>query len=189
MYKLMQTRYVLIERGEGFKNTYTTLRVAEHALAAGTIESYRAVTKAQIKSLGCREYKEEHYFRHLQEEEFYAAHHERCCKATIVSGGIGSSEMLAEVEGLDRLHSIYACNIEGRRTWYPETACVYYKEGETVDVVLKVFPGGVLFVCGVTPGYFDSVRWESIKDQSLAFRCDVAGNSVTGLFKQYKNRP
>lgn len=181
----MRTKYVLIERGEGFKNTYTTKRVAEHALQAGTVQSYRPVTLAEIKKLNAYEYREEHYFRHVEENEFRKAHDGRRCKATIVSGG-PRSEMLAKVEGLPWLQPIYACNIEGKKTWYPETACVYYETGQVVDVELKVFSGFQLFVCGLTPGILDEEHWNRIKNQDLAFRCNEKGEAVTGLFKQSK---
>lgn len=179
----MKTKYVLIERGEGFKNTYTTLKVAKHALQAGTVQSFRPVTLKEIKALRAHEYRERDYFRHVEEEEFYKAHNGRRCKATIVDGGKGCSEMLAKVEGLGWLQPIYACNIAGNKTWYPETACVYYETGQVVDVELKVFHGFKLFVCGITQGTLDVEHWDRIKDQSLAFRCDDKGNAITGLFK------
>jgi hypothetical protein len=182
----MRTKYVLIERGEGFKNTYTSLKVATHAMSIGAIESFRPVTLSEIKALRANEYREKDYFRHIEEDAFFKAHNGRRCKATIVSGGIGSSEMLAQVEGLVWLQPIYACNIAGKRTWYPETACVYYEPGEVVDVELKVFSGFQLFVCGITPGHFDAKHWDLIKDKGLAFRCDEEGNAVTGLFAQSK---
>lgn len=79
---------------------------------------------------------------------------------------------------------IYSCNIKGRKTWYPETACVYYEDGQQIKVTLS-FHGrcSPIFVCGVTPGHFDSEGWDRIKDQKLAFRCDDEGNAVTGLFE------
>jgi hypothetical protein len=178
----MRTKYVLIDRGEGFKNTYTTLKVAMHAMSVGAIHSFRPVTLSEIKALRANEYKEEDYFRHIEQDEFYKAHNGRRCKATIISGGVGSCEMLAQVEGLDYLQKIYACNIVGKRTWYPETACVYYKSGEIVDVELKVCGGFNLFVCGITPGHLDTEHWDRIKDEKLAFRCNELGETVTGLF-------
>lgn len=54
----MKTKFVLIERGEGFKNTYTTERVAIDALKRGSIQSYRPVTLKEIKSLRANEYRE-----------------------------------------------------------------------------------------------------------------------------------
>jgi hypothetical protein len=178
----MRTKYVLIERGEGFKNTYTTRKVAEHGLAAGTIQSFRPVTKAEIKTLNAHHYKENDYFRHIAEADFIKEHNERKCKATIISN-VTRGEMLVKVEGLDHLQVIYACNIKGAKTWYPETACVYYKKGEVVDVELKVYHDFKVFVCGLTPGHLDTEHWERIKDEPLAFRCDENGKAITGLFK------
>lgn len=180
----MRTKYVQIERGEGFKNTYTTLAVAKDATARGTVQSYSPVTLKQIKERRLYEYREADYFRHIAEEEFMKAHNGRRCKARIVSGGKGSTEMLAQVEGLDWLQPIYACNIVGKRTWYPETACVYYNKGETVDVELDVFHGFKLFVKGITPGHFDEQRWNSLDQSRLAFKCDEHGNAINGLFAE-----
>lgn len=182
----MRTKYVLIERGKGFKNTYTTVRVAEDAIKRGLVQSYAPVTLKQIRELRANEYREADYFRHVAEDDFIKAHDGRRCKATIISGGRGSTEMLTKVEGLDWLQPIYACNIQGKRTWYPETACVYYETGQIVDVELKVFAGGKLFVNGLTPGHLDVEHWDRIKDQNLAFRCDEEGNAVTGLFATEK---
>jgi len=74
---------------------------------------------------------------------------------------------------------IYACNIKGKRTWYPETACVHYAPGEIVQV--EVDDNG--FVLGLTPGIFDRAKWETLDHERLAFRCDETGKLVTGLFK------
>lgn len=179
----MRTKYVLIERGEGFKNTYTTLRVAEHALKAGTIQSYKPITLKQIKELRANEYREEHYFRHIAEEEFYKKYHGKRFQAKVIDGG-PRCEMLVSIIGAEELHlqTIYACNIQGKKTWYPETACVYYNTGDVVDVEIQVTHGFERFVIGLTPGILDEEHWNRIKDQSLAFRCDENGNAVTGLF-------
>jgi hypothetical protein len=177
----MRIKYVKIERGEGFKNTYTTLKVAEHALKAGTVQSYKPVTLKQIKAERLNEYREDHYFRHVAEDAFQAAYHDKTFKATVIYWS--GSEGLVKIEGVDlMLQTIYACNIKGAKTWYPETACVSYTKGQAIDVTLKVFTGGVLFVCGNTPGILDQERWDRIKDTNLAFRCDDNGVALNGLF-------
>lgn len=177
----MRPKYVLIERGEGFKNTYTTERVALDAIGRGTIESYKPVTLKEIKALGANEYKEEHYFRHVASDDFIKEFNGRQFKATVVSWS--GSEGLVKIHGTDlMLQTIYACNIEGKRTWFPETACVFYTEGQEIQVELKVFSDFKLFVCGLTPGYFDSEKWERLDKTRLAFKCDENGNAINGLF-------
>lgn len=180
----MKTKYVLVECGEGFKNTYTTERVALDAVARGTISSYRPVTLREIKELCANEYREDHYFRHLAEEEFIAKYDGKRFQAKVLDGG-NLTEMLVSIIGAEELHlqTVYACNIQGRKTWYSETACVYYETGQVVEVELKAFSGFKLFVNGTTPGILDEERWNRIKNQDLAFRCDENGNAVTGLFK------
>jgi len=180
----MRTKYVQIERGEGFKNTYTTLKVAEDGIQRGTIQSYQPVTLKQIKELRLHHYYEEDYFRHIAENEFVAKYDGKRFQAKVIDGG-PQCQMLVSIIGAEELHlqRIYACNINGKKTWYPETACVYYETGQIVDVELKVFTGFQLFVNGLTPGHLDEAHWNRIKDQSLAFRCDEAGNAITGLFK------
>lgn len=178
----MRTKYVLIERGEGFKNTYTTERVAKDAMRRGLVHSYTPVTLKQIKALGANEYREEHYFRHVQSDDFIKQYNGVKCTGRIVAWS--GTEGLIELDMPDlMLQTLYACNIKGAKTWYPETACVSYSVGQVVDVELKVFHDFQLFVCGLTPGILDVEHWNKIKDQSLAFRCDENGNAVTGLFK------
>ena len=93
------------------------------------------------------------------------------------------SEGLVKIHGTDlMLQTIYACNINGKKTWYPKTACVYYTEGQEVDVELKVFSNFKLFVNGLTPGHFDSERWNSLDQSRLAFKCDENGKAINGLF-------
>lgn len=173
----MKTKYVLIERGEGFKNTYTTERVAKHAIEHGTAQSYKPVTLKQIKELKANEYKEEHYFEHLAEDEFRTKYNNKQFKATVVSWS--GTEGLVKIQGTDlMLQTIYACNIAGKKTWYQETACVSYTEGQEVDVSLSVFNNFKLFVNGLTPGILDEERWNRIKDTRLAFKCDENGNVI-----------
>lgn len=180
----MRTKFVRIERGEGFKNTYTTLKVAEDGMQRGTIQSYSPISLKQIKEGRLHYYREEDYFRNIAEDEFTAKYNGKKFKAKVIDGG-ARCEMLVSIIGAEELHlqRIYACNISGKKTWYPETACVYYETGQIVDVELKVFSGFQVFVNGLTPGHLDEAHWNRIKDQSLAFRCDTDGNAITGLFK------
>jgi hypothetical protein len=178
----MRTKYVLIERGEGFKNTYTTLRVAEDAIKRGRVQSYRPVSLKEIKELRANEYREEHYFRHIAEDDFVTQYNGKEFKATVVVWS--GTEGLVKIHGADlMLQTIYACNIAGKRTWYPETACVSYAEGQEVHVRLEVFSGFKLFVIGITPGIFDEARWNSFDKDRLAFKCDENGKAINGFFK------
>lgn len=178
----MRTKYVLIERGEGFKNTYTTLKVAKDAMKRGTVQSYKAITRTEIKKLRANRYREEDYFRHQAEAAFVTAYNDKKFKATIVSWS--GSEGLIKIHDTDlMLQIIYACNINGKKTWYPETACVYYNEGQEVDVSLSVFSGFTLFVNGLTPGHFDAKKWNSLPQDYLAFKCDENGTAINGLFQ------
>lgn len=177
----MRTKYVQIDRGEGFKNTYTTLKVAEDGIRRGTIQSYSHVTLKQIKERHLHHYREEDYFRHVAENAFVDQYNGKRFKATVVSWS--GCEGLVKIHCTDlMLQTIYACNIQGKKTWYPETACVYYTEGQNVDVELVVFSGFKLFVNGLTPGHFDKQRWESLDQSRLAFKCDENGKAINGLF-------
>jgi hypothetical protein len=177
----MRTKYVLIERGEGFKNTYTTEKVALDAIARGTVKSYRPITLKDIKALRANEYRESDYFRHQAEEEFQTTYNDKTFKATVISWS--GTEGLVKIHGADlRPQTIYACNISGKRTWYNEMACVFYTKGQVVDVQLKVFPGPHLIVCGLTPGHFDSEKWNSLDQSRLAFKCNENGEAINGLF-------
>lgn len=177
------TKFVLIERGDGFKNTYTTRRVAAHAIAAGTVESFRPITLKEIKQLRASEYREDHYFRHVAEARMFDDFNDKVFTAVVVyfSGSEGGVRLDGAGAALGML-PLYACNIKGAKTWYPETACVSYAEGQTITVRLKVFNGS-LFVVGLTQGALDTERWSRIDKTALAFRCDDDGKAVTGLFK------
>jgi len=177
----MRTKYVLIERGEGFKNTYTTLKAAEDAVKRGLVKSFKPVTLAEIKANRYHHYREEHYFRHQAENDFEAQYNGKEFKATVISWS--GSEGLVQIHGADlMLQTIYACNIKGKRTWYPETACVYYSEGQVINVRLDVFSGFKLFVIGLTQGTFDEAKWNSLDHSRLAFKCNEAGEAINGLF-------
>lgn len=76
---------------------------------------------------------------------------------------------------------LYACNIPGTRTWYPETACVTHAEGQVIDVELKVSYGCSILVSH-TPGTLDKAKWDALDQSKLAFKCNEAGEPVNGLF-------
>lgn len=86
------------------------------------------------------------------------------------------------IEGLDGcrgFREIYACNIPGKKTWFAETACVFYVEGQIIDFDIK--EGG--FIVPTTPGIFDAEKWNSLDQDRLAFKCDENGKAINGLFK------
>jgi len=82
---------------------------------------------------------------------------------------------------------IYACAIKGRKTWYPETACVYYEENQDIEVELS-FRGRLtdIDVIGLTQGHFDREGWNNLDQDSLAFKCNEQGEAINGLFAQSK---
>lgn len=76
---------------------------------------------------------------------------------------------------------IYACNIKGKKTWYPETACVYYEPGQKITVDVK-WDSHATFVIGITKGILDKDRWDSMDQNKLAFKCNAKGEATNGLF-------
>lgn len=179
----MRTKYVQIERSDGYKRAYTTLRAAEDMVKSGEASGFKPVTLKAIKDECLVHFREKDYFRHKAEDEFVAKYDKKRFKAKVVDGG-PRCEMLVQIIGAEELHlqPLYACNIQGKKTWYPETACVYYKTGQVIDVELKVFHGFTLFVCGLTPGHFDRAHWERLDQSKLAFKCDENGKALNGLF-------
>jgi hypothetical protein len=90
-------------------------------------------------------------------------------------------EGLVHVPAVNATFEIYACNIPGRKTWYPETACVFYERGQSVEIKFDVHLTRT-FVLGVTPGTVDQERWDALDQSRLAFKCDESGQPVNGLF-------
>lgn len=90
-------------------------------------------------------------------------------------------EGFVKIESLDLLIPVYACNIKGKKTWYPETACVFLNKEETVTV--KLIDLGHLS-CEVLGGsiHFDTEKWNSLDRSKLAFKCDENGKATNGLF-------
>jgi hypothetical protein len=72
----------------------------------------------------------------------------------------------------------YACNIPGKKTWFPETACMYFNEDQEIEVIQD--ENG--FILPQTPGIFDEAKWNSLDQSRLAFKCDENGKAITGLF-------
>ncbi len=80
----------------------------------------------------------------------------------------------------DTPYRIAACNIPGKKTWFPHTACVYYERGQTVE--FELVEGCADLVRCLTPGHFDRAKWDALDHKRLAFRCDASGQATTGLF-------
>jgi hypothetical protein len=178
----MKTKFVLVDRGSEHKNTAVTVRVAEDMIACGLIKKYKPVTLAQIKRDRIHIYQEAHYFQHKAHDALHAQYHDKEFTAEVLwfsrSSGKGSVRI---VETKDML-PLYACNISGKKTWFPETACVYYEPKQIIKVKCSVFAGGEVFVNGLTPGIFDADRWNSLDKSRLAFKCDKNGKAINGLF-------
>lgn len=180
----MKTKYVLIDRGEGYKNTAVTTNVAKHMIETGKATNYKPVTFIEIKANRIHIYKEECYWRHINEDALIKKYDGKKFKAKISCFDSGWTKAYVHILDTDlSILPIYACNIVGKKTWYPETACVYYENNQIIEVELKVYSGGKIFVCGLTPGILDEERWNKIKNDSLAFRCNDKGEIITGLFK------
>lgn len=78
--------------------------------------------------------------------------------------------------------TVYACNIKGAKTWYSETACMFLKEGETVEFDL-VDMGDFLTPNKVRSNvYFDAKKWASLDQGKLTFKLDESGEPISGLF-------
>jgi hypothetical protein len=172
-------KYVKLIRSSSYRDAYTTLRAAQALVEAGHATGYEPVTLKRIRAERLWHYTEECVFRHLAEKTLQREFDGKRFNVEVIDWS--GTEGLVNIPGLG-LRTIYACNIKGAKTWYPETACVYYAVGQRVDVVLKVFEGGVVFVCGLTEGTLDEDHWNRIKDKKLAFRCDEQGRAITGLF-------
>lgn len=183
---MSRTKYILIDRGSDFPLIATTPEVIadwDNCIYKAPIVSQRPVTMAEIRK---------HRF-HVFSTEAHLMHRERDARREALfkwAAGVkfGVVRWFDNVRGEGMIdcdgHTlpIYACNIKGRKTWYPETACVYYEEGQVVDCHIEVHGYQSYFVIGDTPGHFDAEGWDRIKGQNLAFRCDEEGNAITGLF-------
>lgn len=183
---MSKTKYILIDRGPKFSLIATTSGVIadwNNSIYGGKIVSQRPVTMAEIRKCKYQIFSTEAHEMNKDRD----ARRECLLKwAAGVKFGIVrwfnniSGEGMIDCDG----HSlpIYACNIKGRKTWYAETACVYYKKDQVVDCHIEVHGSQRYFVIGDTPGHFDAEGWDRIKDQNLAFRCNEAGEAVNGLF-------
>lgn len=192
---MSRTKYVVIERTAEYNQIAMSPATAldlDNTPFSGTVVGVpKPITLTQIRRDGIRIYTDEEHTQYQRDRAEYEAfsalrtkYHKKPLKATVrwfnPNSGIGT----IIIEGAEDLPSfpIYACNIKGRKTWYPETACVSYETGEIVDIELDMHTRHSIFVIGITPGKLDVAEWDRIKDQNLAFRCDEDGKAINGLF-------
>lgn len=189
---MSRTKYVVIERTAEYNQIAMSPATAldlDNTPFSGTVVGVpKPITLTQIRRDGIRIYTdEEHtqYQKDCAEHEAWSAfrdkYHGKVFKATVRWFDSARGEGVVRIDE-DLSLQIYACNIKGRKTWYSETACVYYKEGQIVDIKVDCHSHRTIFAIGKTQGYFDTEAWDRIKDQNLAFRCDEEGNATNGLF-------
>lgn len=187
---MARTKYTLIERTDCHP-TAVPSHLLQDMKDSGDYDmvSSRPITLQEIKRLGVRVITEEMWKRDMEHrarleafEAYRARYHGVVTDAEVLSWDhLRGEGLLRLADGSAR--TIYACNIPGRKTWYPETACVFYEEGETVQVKLDIHVGQT-FVLGVTPGHIDNEKWDSLDHSKLAFRCNEQGEAVTGLLER-----
>lgn len=184
---MKRTKYTLIERAEYPPTAVPTSLLQDIRDSGEIITAERPITLAEIRAQRMRvmteaQWKADMAYR-AQAEAFDAY---RTKYHGVITEAVVMSWDQLRGEGWIRLsdgsaRDIYACNIPGRKTWFPETACVFYKQGETIQVKLDIHTTKT-FVIGLTPGHLDTEKWNSLDQSKLAFRCNEAGEAVTGLF-------
>lgn len=124
----------------------------------------------------------DHKARLQAAELLISTYHNKIFKATVDWFNNMSGMGMLTVNNSLRL-PIYACAIKGRKTWFAETACVYYKPGQIVEIKVTVGALRDLMAEGLTAGHLDVEGWNNIKDRNLAFRCNDSGEAINGLFE------
>lgn len=178
----MATKYLLIHDTENNVIAVSRLVLNDMQERRGVPSlSAKPVSLSTIKKEGIRILGDSSYFLQVQFEDFRNKYHDK--------------EFLAKVDWFDAVRGlgmvsiddslrlpIYACNIDGKKTWFPETACVYYTEKQEVLVRIDSHSYSHVSVIGLTPGTPDTEGWNNIKNQDLAFRCNEKGDAINGLF-------
>lgn len=177
---MSKTKYLLVER-EGYNPTAMAPEALEVCKAYpqyhGEVILSKPVTLREVKRLKLRIVETAWLKDYTAELQFRDHYHNRTFKAEVMwfdkSSGVGA------VKDLDNgvRHTLYACNVKGKKTWYPETACVYVMAGDIIDVKLD----SGLAVC-LTQGIIDEDKWSSLDQSKLAFKCDETGKAISGLF-------
>lgn len=76
---------------------------------------------------------------------------------------------------------VYACNLKGAKTGFPETACTYLVEGEDVVVDYVHESCGAIIKENTQGIHSDKDQWDSLDQNKLAFKCDDDGNFINDL--------
>lgn len=177
----MRTKYVTIERGPEFNRTAVTLEVAKDIEKRGLGTIGTPITLKRIKDDRIHIYRDQDYFCHMAERDYEDAFETGTVfNATVLSFDLSRGQGLIRVDdGSDggSITSIYACNLPGRKTWYPETACTYYEVGTEVQVTFEF-----KLAVSHTPAIIDEAKWTSLDQSKLAFKCDADGQAINGLF-------
>lgn len=184
---MTKTKYILIDRGplSPMATTPEVIKDWSNCIYEGKIVSQRPITMAEIRKDRIHVYTTEQHIVHLECErrrEALVEWSKGVTHGTIDWFDRDRGDGMITCNG-ERL-PIYACNIKGRKTWYPETACVYYEKGQVVECHIDIQGYGDIFCIGDTPGHFDAERWDQIRDTNLAFRCDDEGRVITGLMSE-----
>ena len=123
-------------------------------------------------------------FKRLTSEAFTSAYNKYLQSLGEVTGtvswfnrdsGMGS----IKCDETQTLTPVYACNILGKKTWYPETACIYLEKGQQVTFKHSEACGAV----DVSGGILDLEKWNKLDHNKLAFKCDDQGLAINGLFE------
>lgn len=184
---MKRTKYTLIERPDCRPTAVPTALLQDIIDSGENVTASRPVSLAEIKRESYRVTTEQQWKWDMEQrarmeafEAYRARYHGVVTKALVLSWDFLRGEGLVRLES-GEAREIYACNLPGRKTWYPETACVFYEQGETVEVKLDVHLTKT-FVIGVTQAYIDNEKWDSLDHSKLAFRCNDKGEAVNGLF-------
>jgi hypothetical protein len=92
---------------------------------------------------------------------------------------------LIEIPELNIKLDFHSCNATNTCTWFPETCCVEFTEGQTVSFILKADVGDLqvdLSISKIDGGYQNLERFNELnKNNDLSFV--VLKDKETGLFK------
>jgi cold shock CspA family protein len=76
---------------------------------------------------------------------------------------------------------LYACDAVGAKTWYADTACIKFEEGQSVVFDLADM-GEYITASNVQGGTLDEEKWNSLDQSKLAFKVGDDGKLKSGLF-------
>lgn len=189
---MSRTKYVLIERTNEYNpiamSAATALDLDNTPFAETNVGEPKPITLARIRKERIRIYSDEEHIQYQEDcaeheawDKFREKYHGKIFSAKVAWFDNMRGEGVVTIDE-DLSLQIYACNIKGRKTWYPETACVYYEKGQIVQIKVDCQSRRTIFAIGETQGHLDTEGWDRIKDTNLAFRCDEDGKAINGLF-------